>query len=898
MTNTWVKTTCAFCGVGCGIEARVNNDKVIVRGDKQHPANFGRLCSKGMALGEIVNNKGRLLQPYIEGKTTSWQNAITKIATDFKQVVDHFGSEAIGFYLSGQLLTEDYYVANKLMKGFIGSPNIDTNSRLCMSSSVAAHKRAFGSDTVPGCYEDLEKAELIIIAGANLAWCHPVLYQRIIAAKQQAPNLKIVVIDPRKTITAQTADLHLAIEPGTDVLLFNGLLHYLCQGNKLNNHFIRQYTEGFSLALQAATNEAHDLLFLAKHLAISSDLLTQFYRWFAETDKVVTLYSQGINQSSCGTDKVNSILNCHLAMGKIGKPGCGPFSLTGQPNAMGGREVGGMANSLAAHLEFNNPQHHELLSRFWHTSKLVKQPGLKAVDLFDAVAKGKIKAIWIMGTNPVVSMPNSQHVITALKNCPLVVVSDCMLETDTNQYADILLPATDWGEKSGMVTNSERRISRQRTLVKPAGKAKPDWWIICEVAKQMGFYQAFNYENEADIFKEYAKLTAFENDALGNNSIRDLDLSLLTDLTTQEYHDFTPTQWPAIKNTKQSNNKRFFADGKFYTQTTKAQFITVSYKPPVTKTNSTYPLILNTGRIRDQWHTMTRTSFIPKLCTHISEPYVHLNPLDATTFSIKHDELVQLTSNIGTLITKAKVSEQILSGQVFMPMHWTRMLASSGQVSQLINPNVDPFSGQPESKYTPVTISPWQYNCEAVVVVRKKLILKHFDYWTKQHIKGGYLYRLASKQSPETFYSKLITQLKPDSASSRLAFYDKTEQEFRYGFINGPQLHACVFIAPRLNHFDLAWLNDLLTLNLQPALLHRLIANNKTNSLVNEKILCACKQVSQKIICNTIRQQQLDCTAAVSQATLAGSVCGSCIPEIQILLDTQLLSSNSNSESP
>nr|WP_255490813.1 molybdopterin dinucleotide binding domain-containing protein [Spartinivicinus marinus] len=408
----------------------------------------------------------------------------------------------------------------------------------------------------------------------------------------------------------------------------------------------------------------------------------------------------------------------------------------------------------------------------------------------------------------------------------------------------------------------------------------------------MGFSQAFSYSSEADIFKEYAALTG-----LKNKGTRDLDLSLFTNLTTQEYHDFTPVQWPAIKNTKQSNNKRFFADGKFYTQTTKAQFITVSYKPPATKTNSTYPLIFNTGRIRDQWHTMTRTSFIPKLCTHTPEPYVHINSLDATTFSIKHDELVQLTSHIGTLITRAKVSEKILSGQVFMPMHWTRMLSSSSHVSQLIAPNIDPFSGQPESKYTPVAISPWQYSCEAIVVVREKLTHKHFDYWIKQHIKGGYLYRLASRQSPENFYSKLLTQLKPDSASSRLAFYDKTEQEFRYGFINDQQLHACIFIAPRLNHFDLAWLNELLTLNLQPALLHRLITNNKTNALFTEKTLCACKQVSKKTICNTIRQLQLDNTTAVSQATLAGSVCGSCIPEIQILLDTQPLSANSNSKS-
>jgi assimilatory nitrate reductase catalytic subunit len=420
-----VQTTCPYCGVGCGINAKVDEKarQIKISGDKSHPANFGRLCSKGSALGETIELKGRLLQPQIYGRETSWTEALDLVADSFKSVIEKHGAEAVAFYGSGQLLTEDYYVANKLMKGFIGSGNMDTNSRLCMSSSVAGHKRAFGADVVPNCYEDFEHAELILLIGSNTAWCHPVSFQRIRAAKEKNPNLKIVVIDPRKTASCDIADLHLPLASGTDAILFNGLFQFLHQQNKLDLDFVENHTEGFEAILESFTLENVSVENVATRCYLKIQDVKQFFNWFANTEKSLSLYCQGINQSSSGTDKVNAILNCHLATARIGKVGCGAFSLTGQPNAMGGREVGGLAHQLAAHTDFSNPAEIDLVSRFWNAPNIAKKGGLPAIDLFDAIYDGKIKAVWIMGTNPVVSLPNADKVKEALKRCEFVVVS-------------------------------------------------------------------------------------------------------------------------------------------------------------------------------------------------------------------------------------------------------------------------------------------------------------------------------------------------------------------------------------------------------------------------------------------------------------------------------------------
>ncbi len=446
---------------------------MTVRGDPDHPANFGRLCSKGSALGETVGFEDRLLAPQINGRRANWNEALDLVATTFSRTIAEHGPDSVAFYVSGQLLNEDYYVANKLMKGFIGSANIDTNSRLCMASSVAGHRRAFGADTVPGTYEDLELADLIVLVGSNLAWCHPVLYQRIAAAKQKRPQMRIVLIDPRRTMTADIADMHLAVRPDGDVALFTGLLAWLADHDRLDRAFIAAHTNGFDDALAVA--KAISLDEIADQTGVPADELRAFYTLFARTERAVTVYSQGVNQSSAGTDKVNAIINCHLATGRIGKPGTGPFSVTGQPNAMGGREVGGLANMLAAHMEIENPEHRDRVQRFWRAPCIASQAGLKAVEMFRAVADGRVKAIWIMGTNPAVSMPEVGLVEAALKTCPFVVVSDVVSETDTLRLAHIKLPAAAWGEKDGTVTNSERRVSRQRPFLPSPGEARPDW---------------------------------------------------------------------------------------------------------------------------------------------------------------------------------------------------------------------------------------------------------------------------------------------------------------------------------------------------------------------------------------------------------------------------------------
>ena len=504
-----VKTTCPYCGVGCGI--LVDQDSggaVTVRGDPLHPANFGRLCAKGSALAETVGLEGRLLEPVMDGRTATWDAALDHVAEGFSNAIRQHGPDSVAFYVSGQLLTEDYYVVNKLAKGFVGTANIDTNSRLCMASSVAGHKRAFGSDTVPGCYEDLEQADLLVLVGSNAAWCHPVLHQRMMVAKAANPACRIVVIDPRRTATCEGADLHLAVRSGSDAVLFNGLLAYLANTGATDSSFVRASTTGAEAALAQVAGQT--VARTAQICGLAEGSVELFFDWFAKTERVVTLYSQGINQSSSGADKVNAIINCHLLTGRIGWPGMGPFSLTGQPNAMGGREVGGLANQLAAHMEIENRQHRDIVQRFWRSPVIADKAGLKAVDMFEAIADRRIKAVWIMSTNPLVSLPDADRARAALDACDLVVVSDCMRHTDTSRHADVLLPALTWGEKDGTVTNSERRISRQRPFLPAPGEARADWRIICDVAGRMGF-SGFDYPGVAGIFREHARLSGFEN---------------------------------------------------------------------------------------------------------------------------------------------------------------------------------------------------------------------------------------------------------------------------------------------------------------------------------------------------------------------------------------------------
>ena len=751
----WTKSTCAYCGVGCGIEARVlGSGKLEVRGDKSHPANFGKLCTKGIALGDTVIEDGRLLYPQqrVAGKwqRVAWDEALTTVADKFTQTIAEYGPDSVAFYVSGQLLTEDYYVANKLMKGFIGSSNIDSNSRLCMASSVVGHKRAFGMDSVPVVYEDLEQAEVVILVGSNLAWCHPVLYQRLRVAKENNPELKVLVVDPRRNESCDIADQHLPIHSGSDVALFNGLLRYLADHQALDMEFITKHTNQFEAALAAAQQETNT----QDVTGLSSGELEQFYRVFAEHKRVVTIYSQGVNQSTQGSDKVNSIINCHLASGKIGYAGCGPFSVTGQPNAMGGREVGALASTLAAHMEFDQPQEMAAIREFWHTDSLASKPGLKAVDMFDAVAEGKIKAIWIMATNPVVSLPNSDKIKTALENCPFVVISDCIADTATTRCADLLLPAQGWSEKSGTVTNSERRISRQRKLLASPGQAKPDWWIVSQVAQRMGFKEQFDYHHEGEVFREYAAMTGLNQHV----KPRDLNLIGLAKLTDQEYHHLMPQQWPVLEYQSELVNQRLFTDKQFYTANGKANFLAVSHRVPQRQISTQYPLLLNTGRTRDHWHTMTRTGLSTRLASFHGDPYLMIHPDTAQQYQLNDGHIATVSNQQGKVRAKVMFNDGMKRGELFMPIHWNELTAADAKPCSLVDPRVDAYSGQPEFKCTPVEIAPEPTPNSVVVATENPLTLGRSDYWSRQKIAGGYLYHIRSGREVAQILSELPKQ--------------------------------------------------------------------------------------------------------------------------------------------
>ncbi|MEM9755121.1 MAG: molybdopterin-dependent oxidoreductase, partial [Pseudomonadota bacterium] len=566
----WTRSTCPYCGVGCGVLLRADGAGGLeARGDPEHPANHGKLCSKGSALGETVGLGHRLTAPQINGAESDWARALDLVARRFSETVAAHGPDSVAFYVSGQLLTEDYYVANKLMKGFIGSANIDTNSRLCMASTVAGHKRAFGTDTVPGTYEDLDEADLVVLVGSNLAWCHPVLYQRVVAA-QKRRGTKIVVIDPRRTASCDGADMHLALAPGSDVALFNRLFVAIHEAGAVDAAYLAQ-TTGFEATLAAAYRDAAHCD--AKGATgLSEAEIAAFCRLWVGTERVVTVFSQGVNQSTSGSDKVNAILNCHLAAGRIGRPGMGPFSVTGQPNAMGGREVGGLANVLACHLDLENADHRAAVRRFWQSGPLPETPGLKAVDMFRAVGDGRIKALWIIHTNPAVSMPEADRVRDAIAGCDFVVVSDVTGATDTARLAHVLLPASAWAEKDGTVTNSDRTISRQRAILPAPGAARPDWDILAEVGRRMGFDHAFGYQGPAEIFREHAALSGVAG-AFG----RDFDISGLARIDDAAYHTFSPTRWPV---TASRQGGRFFADGRFFHVDRKARLLPVTTRAP------------------------------------------------------------------------------------------------------------------------------------------------------------------------------------------------------------------------------------------------------------------------------------------------------------------------------
>ena len=865
------QTTCAYCGVGCGVDISLfNNVPTKLEGMREHPANFGRLCVKGTHLLDTTGSDNRLTSPLINNKAATWDEATDHVANKFNDIIQKHGPDAVAFYVSGQLLTEDYYIANKLMKGYIGSGNIDTNSRLCMSSAVAGYKRAFGEDVVPCTYEDLEQTELLILIGSNAAWTHPVLYQRMERAKQLNSNMKVVVIDPRKTDTAELADTFLNIKPGSDAALYNGLLNYLNEHNHLDTQFIAQHTNGFESALQEAQKWSCEAV--SDFCDIAIEQVTEFYALFANSPSAISFYSMGINQSSSGVDKCNAIINAHLASGKLLKPGSGPFSITGQPNAMGGREVGGLANQLAAHLDIENEAHQSLVQRFWLSPTIAKKAGSNAIDMFDDIAAGKIKAVWIMATNPMVSLPNNAAIKKALETCELVVVSDCIAKSDTLKFADVAFPSTGWGEKNGTVTNSERRISRQRPLVAPYSGAKNDWQIMCDVAKKMGF-EGFDFTDPSGIFEEWAQLTDFEN-----NGSRLLNLSGLVGLTKSQYDNLKPIMWPVVKNQPYKNGQ-VFTDNQFSTADKKARFIPITPQLPVQQTSSDYPFVMNSGRIRDQWHTMSRTGKSTALSSHITRPYIEINPLDASKLAIKQNDLISAIAQTGQVTAHAKVTDSVRKGECFMPIHWNKQFASSATVSGLYQSVVDPLSGQAECKHGAVNIVKAPFVQYMQLFAKNEFVINS-DFWLKVNASNCFNYQLALNEpkSDLLYYCQTLTGLQGQWSAMN------TAKAMHVQCIQNDQLAFVGVISNEQKEISLEWINHLFA---EPLLtftqLQSLLYATPDEEFTQGVQVCSCFKVREQPIINAIKNGA-NTVEQLGAELKCGTNCGSCKTQLSQLI--------------
>ena len=876
-----IRTACPYCGVGCGVLATPDGvGGVAIAGDPDHPANFGRLCSKGSALGETVSLEGRLLHPMMRKASgsyerVSWDSALDAVAEGFSRNAQAHGPDALAFYLSGQLLTEDYYVANKLMKGFLGSANVDTNSRLCMASSVAGHKRAFGGDLVPGSYEDLDSADLIVLVGSNAAWCHPVLFQRM-QANRAHRGAKLIVIDPRRTPSADEADLFLPIAPGMDTVLFAWLLQEIVARDAVDHAFVEGHTSGFDAALQTAREIAPDLAAVAARCHLEPALIAAFSDAWISTKRVVTAWSQGVNQSAQGTDKVDAIIHCHLASGRIGKEGAAPFSLTGQPNAMGGREAGGLANMLAAHMGFA-PLEVDRVKRFWNAPLMAQGEGLKAVQMFDAIAERRIRALWVMATNPAVSLPKADHARAALGSLDFFAISEVLLSNDTlNAGAHLLLPAAAWGEKDGAVTNSERRMSRQRPFLPLPGEARPDWWIVCEVAKRMGFGEAFSYAGPADIFREHAALSCFENEGS-----RGFDIGGLAHVSDAAYEDLAPVQWP-LKQGERVGAERLFVDGAFQTPDGRARFVDLAKPALSLAPSSDFPLMLNTGRMRDQWHTMTRTGRSPRLGAHAPEPFVSVNPQDAVQLGLTSGGFAQIGSPFGQALLRVDVTEAQEAGAVFAPIHWSGETSSHGRLGALVNPATDPFSGQPELKATPVNLAAITFAREGGFVARAMMAPPDKCWWARVSLGDGVGYRVASDMSVH----EAADWFNAHFAHCEVAeLIDAPGGLYRAAAFREGRLEAALFLAPPGGEPVWDRLKDLLAVDVIDATRRRFALSVRDAGGVADRgpMVCACFGVSHGAIRDAIEGGACDATA-VGAAVKAGTNCGSCVPEIRKLI--------------
>ncbi|MEZ0541222.1 molybdopterin-dependent oxidoreductase [Fibrella arboris] len=730
------KTTCCYCGVGCGVAVtKEPTGQLTVAGDKEHPSNRGLLCSKGLNLHyTVMDQSDRLLYPQMRLNRSmplqrvSWEVALERTAAVFKTIIQKYGPDAVGFYVSGQCLTEEYYLVNKLIKGFIGSNNIDTNSRLCMSSAVMGYKLSLGEDSVPVCYDDIEEADVFLVQGANPAWCHPIIWRRIEARKAAYPATRLICVDPRRTDTARASDLHLPIRPGTDIVLNYALARLLIEADQVDYSFIANHTDGFAQfreqAMQRTVGEAAALC------DVPEAAIRLAAEWIGQSNGFLSLWTMGLNQSVVGVNKNLSLINLHLITGRIGTPGNGPFSLTGQPNAMGGREVGGLANALPGHRDVTNASHRAAVEAFWQGPvPIADKPGLTATELFDALADDRLKAIWIINTNPMVSLPDVNQVERALKQGRFVVVQDISSRADTVAYADVVLPAAGWLEKEGTMTNAERRITHLPKLLQAPGEALPDAEIIWRFADKMGFGNAFSYGSVADVYQEYAQLTAGTNiDVTGVNY----------DLLKAR----RSVQWPFSANqhresgnglsvvsgqptTGEVGTKRLFQDHRFHTPNGRAQIHTVPDENNSEPTSPDFPLVLTTGRIRDQWHTMTKTGRVARLNQHSPQPFLQLHPADAADRGISDGQLVSINNRRGNVRVKVQLTDDVRPGLCFLPMHWGRLAAMQltdadnavGRANNLTHKLIDPRSKEPDFKFSAVEVSPYVKPAETIILI-------------------------------------------------------------------------------------------------------------------------------------------------------------------------------------
>ena len=903
------RSTCCYCGVGCGVlihsEHGADAEKIVgIDGDPEHPANHGRLCSKGRALPQsVADHAGRLLVPQLRHRrdaprhAVDWEQALDHVAVRLAAIVREHGPDAVAFYLSGQLLTEDYYVFNKLAKGLLGTANIDTNSRLCMSSAVSAYKRAFGADGPPTCYEDLEHARTVLFAGSNMAYAHPVLFRRLEQARAAHPDTRWIVVDPRCTDTAAMADLHLAIQPGTDVALFNGILHHLIWEGWVDARYIQAHTEGFAALKQLLRDYTPRVS--AEICGIAQQDLVQAAEWIGRSPAFLSLYCMGLNQSVHGTDKNQTLINLHLATGQIGRPGAGPFSLTGQPNAMGGREVGGMATMLAAHRELGDAGDRAELEALWQLppGRLPSAPGATAVPLFEGLRSGRIKAVWIACSNPAHSMPNIANVREALAAAELVIVQEAFAETDTVPFADVLLPAATWGEKDGTVTNSERRITRVRAAVAPPGQARSDAWIACEVARRLqarlapGAPDLFPFQNPAQIFDEHRRLT------LG----RDLDIGGLDYARLEQ----GPQQWPYPAGATQGQARRY-ADGRFATDDGRARFHAAAYRPVAEPISARYPLRLLTGRLRDQWHGMSRSGRIPQAYAHSPEPALRMHPDDAARRGLAAGALVQVSSKRGALVLPLELSDEVQSGCVFAAMHWSGQQLASGGINEVSTPAVDATSQQPELKHAAVRVEAASFGWHLLaarrgdaLALRARLqpLLRDCGYAhlvlhaerrkdSDDSVLGASAWvalRVACAQRPPAEWLARLHAALAFPASPDLLEY----QDARRGVLrrvgwrreaDGDYIDAMLLTDPRPSAESQGLLDTALAAQRWSGPRLAVIAGGRRGGVRRDPIVCSCQQVALSAIQAEIARGAD--VPALKQRLGCGTVCGSCVPQL------------------